>query len=613
MFTDVLSAQQPHQFRTSPHTYRQHLNRDASIGLFRPGMVQSAPTRGTEHDGVRQGVPRSQQYVAHPIQRPSASFTQISSPDPQAPKYNDVEHMLRRKTPNGTLAAGYDGDPADLDARPHATKHMLMPMSHETGSMRDRVDNSQGYTNRLLLPQLDQPHLAQSIDGRRQSRRAEFQSLLRSEKSPSIYGAAAYQGQGVDSVLNQGAFLHHDPNLANGQHVPTVLQPMWPPCIGLTSMNNVGPYGPYWPDGAFEPYRPAPLRDPRYYHQAGSDQSKGVDSASSDMTWVPGHEPSRYPHYEERLCGSSTNLIYREGRSHTEAERVGQWGTYPFQHASATPRGHNRGSPLFHSLSGSHNERENRGQWGIADLHYTFNATFPQSDSQGSNAQFKEKVLTWAHRIYVGLLANIHNLRGNEPRGQHPAERHFPSNIYPKPPRQALFPSCMVSMQEPFGEHKRQSSVLEPGYEHPLDRHTLHNKPYLKHISTNTHGATQDLPNSRFLRNRTWGQPLQIRKQHTAFPQFRQLQSSPFYGYSESADSVQQEQKQVSAEAAVNALEMLSRLCSESGWQWTDGMLLGGCLAYGLGDLARALKWYCKVLNCDPKYAPDIFFINTYS
>ncbi|KAL9584021.1 MAG: hypothetical protein Q9212_002362 [Teloschistes hypoglaucus] len=45
--------------------------------------------------------------------------------------------------------------------------------------------------------------------------------------------------------------------------------------------------------------------------------------------------------------------------------------------------------------------------------------------------------------------------------------------------------------------------------------------------------------------------------------------------------------------------EQPPQLCQESGWEWIDGMLLGGCLAYGLGDFRKALKWYTKVLSCD--------------
>jgi tetratricopeptide (TPR) repeat protein len=43
-------------------------------------------------------------------------------------------------------------------------------------------------------------------------------------------------------------------------------------------------------------------------------------------------------------------------------------------------------------------------------------------------------------------------------------------------------------------------------------------------------------------------------------------------------------------------------MCQETEWQWTDGMHLGGCLAYGLGNFQKALRWYTKVLEMDPKH-----------
>lgn len=50
------------------------------------------------------------------------------------------------------------------------------------------------------------------------------------------------------------------------------------------------------------------------------------------------------------------------------------------------------------------------------------------------------------------------------------------------------------------------------------------------------------------------------------------------------------------------ALSQITKLCQETGWQWTDGMHLGGCIAYGLGNYQKALKWYSKVLEQDPKH-----------
>jgi predicted O-linked N-acetylglucosamine transferase (SPINDLY family) len=50
------------------------------------------------------------------------------------------------------------------------------------------------------------------------------------------------------------------------------------------------------------------------------------------------------------------------------------------------------------------------------------------------------------------------------------------------------------------------------------------------------------------------------------------------------------------------ALADITKLCQETGWQWTEGMHLGGCIAYGLGNYQKALKWYSKVLEQDPKH-----------
>ncbi len=51
---------------------------------------------------------------------------------------------------------------------------------------------------------------------------------------------------------------------------------------------------------------------------------------------------------------------------------------------------------------------------------------------------------------------------------------------------------------------------------------------------------------------------------------------------------------------AASALEMITRLVAESGFGWIDGMLLGGCLAYGLGRFDDALRWYSRILDVDP-------------
>ena len=95
----------------------------------------------------------------------------------------------------------------------------------------------------------------------------------------------------------------------------------------------------------------------------------------------------------------------------------------------------------------------------------------------------------------------------------------------------------------------------------------------------------------------------QAHMDHQRLAYLGQCQPYKRYCYSEPSIFVQPDHEQSAPAAAANAMEILSRLCSESEWQWVDGMLLAGCLAYGLGDFVRALKWYSKVLSCDPKYS----------
>jgi hypothetical protein len=46
-------------------------------------------------------------------------------------------------------------------------------------------------------------------------------------------------------------------------------------------------------------------------------------------------------------------------------------------------------------------------------------------------------------------------------------------------------------------------------------------------------------------------------------------------------------------------LEAITKHCEESKWSWIDGILLGGCLAYALGDYQKAQEWYKHILTLD--------------
>jgi tetratricopeptide (TPR) repeat protein len=57
---------------------------------------------------------------------------------------------------------------------------------------------------------------------------------------------------------------------------------------------------------------------------------------------------------------------------------------------------------------------------------------------------------------------------------------------------------------------------------------------------------------------------------------------------------------------AASALEAITKHCEESKWKWIDGMLLGGCLAYALGDYQKAQNWYKHILTLDTDHVEAI-------
>lgn len=147
---------------------------------------------------------RTGQQLAYPV-RGQLPFSDDIAPRPGT-AFTVAENMLRRKTPGGTINGAYESNAHDTQA----VKHVLLP----------RNDVPQGYGQ---FPQLD-------------------------------------------SFLQQAPYrqLHQQPQ-NYGQTVPSVIQPPYQH-LGPTAsgIEGRGPYGPYWNDGTYVPYRPAALRDPRF-------------------------------------------------------------------------------------------------------------------------------------------------------------------------------------------------------------------------------------------------------------------------------------------------------------------------------------------------------------
>ncbi|GAB0143373.1 hypothetical protein EsHS_00003892 [Epichloe bromicola] len=57
---------------------------------------------------------------------------------------------------------------------------------------------------------------------------------------------------------------------------------------------------------------------------------------------------------------------------------------------------------------------------------------------------------------------------------------------------------------------------------------------------------------------------------------------------------------------AVSSLEVLKNLCEQSDWKWVEGMLVGGCLQYGLERYDDALRSFSRIVAVDSSHVEAI-------
>ncbi|KAL1621722.1 hypothetical protein SLS56_009026 [Neofusicoccum ribis] len=156
---------------------------------------------------------------AHPLQRTN-SYPLRGSPKEGYAKSERSENMLRRKTPNGILAAAYDGTASvEQTEKPHAMKHILLPVTTADGAVQ-QPSIPYGPTQELPL------------------------------RTPSMIQQGSHnqiQQRMMPENWDLSQFNFDPPNM--GQHYGGAMQPAMQAALGPTVSNETGLYGPYWPDG----------------------------------------------------------------------------------------------------------------------------------------------------------------------------------------------------------------------------------------------------------------------------------------------------------------------------------------------------------------------------
>lgn len=460
----------------------------------------------------------------------------------QGGQYNDPsEHMLRRKTPNGTLAAGYDGTPVQWSSKGPALKHVVLPVSDGSspnfnGSSAASFDDSRPRRSTVGSDWSQQPvnKRFNAVDGGDMhiSGAANWLQLPSiSDPSPNVW----------DQIRTYPASCYYP---SNDMQIPTVLQPPYQHAPGPTASNDGGLYGPYWPDGRFVPYRPAAIGHHGYHHT-----HQGVD-LNNNLERYPPPTPDHTPSFQNPSFANDIDLFQRGNQ---------QLQNYPA--GLPVPDGRYTGSyqDFNSSLYASDGSR----------------TPTAQSIQKANNPHFREKTLSWAHAIYVDLLAFLRQ-RGKEnshSRGSNGLRNHSRASIYPKPPRQpasyigsAHWTDLGADEHETFNPRRRSN--------------TFHASPLFVPGSN----KINTWPSQALHSEQRYG-----RSSNSDIPHYLSPLTPPHFPTTSPRDKAKQ------------ALDMLTTLCDQSSWSWIDAMLLGGCLAYGLEDYHGAIEWYSKILALDPQ------------
>ncbi|KAI2643252.1 glycosyl transferase family 41-domain-containing protein [Xylaria nigripes] len=427
------------------------------------------------------------------------------------------EHQLRRKTPNGTIDAGYDGNPNHLASGPPPLKHMILPTTSKPVSFAAslqydmRSSMADRWTYSPCAP-ANSSVLLHSVSGvilpgkMLQVNPNEFATALALDCAPSGPVAAHLPYNSISRI-------------------PTALQPLYqqPPEPGLYHSGNVLPAA-VWPDANVAGY--AHGFNPRA-------------SAYHNLYNLPMY----HHHVPEAFVAPFTGLDIRPG---------------------------------YESQSGSIQIPSRKLESLTLDT-TGYKASEPRAHGVSSSSRFREKVLTHAHRSYIELIAFLHQSKKPLYRSSSGARVASRMLIFPrltKPPGSSSSDLASQHSQNEIDSSTARGASLPTSSQvelHPASLAHSVNNHHLRggetHNTTSYHmfGANTLRPpdSNQFQPNRTLVTPL------------------------------------TSAKAAI---DMLTQLCEQSDWKWIDGMLLGGCLHYGLERYEQALEWFQRILALDSSH-----------
>lgn len=525
--------------------------------------------------------------------RPIPHFAHGSSKDSVS------EHMLRRKTPNGTLAAGYDGSPVESDGRPHASKHFLLPLAQPSGP----------HDPAFASNHLDPPGGSNLLSTSQQSRLPRLghtqlvSGPIESLQSDLIWHPKSAPMAGCDSVLHQASPYSQQYRLADELQSPMTLQPMWPPRASL-AMQACQPFLGTWSSSETGPQQPLALRD----ELQKQDNLSGLPNPSVTQTPTAARLPDRVEEFNGQNVSAWPSPYHRKPGYINQQECP---LTFTSQPTLVNPtlmqqrQGWRNGNLQEYDRPGASGIHSPNGvQHQLSTLDHAYSnlkvstvdlATSDQNVSRNGlslgHSHFKEKVLVWAHRVYGNLLAAIEQERRNPLTGQS-EDRSRPNQHNTRPRRP--YPAWTNYANR----HQSWSNAQFPRVQN--HSYTTQNAPSPEKVAS---FGTANLRNA-------YGMPVFDAKYHPYNVNSMQAIKSRHINHLRNGQNVaqasyvpeqltQDHSRNTPITTATYAAEMLGRLCEESKWLWNDGMQVNGCLAYGLGHFNKAFKLFSRILEND--------------
>ena len=517
------------------------------------------------------GAPRQYAIPAEP--GPAKYHRQASSG--AGLTYVEHEILRQRKTPRGRMV---EEDSATLDKNVQLppSKHLLLSTSPDfqqaTPTFRPRWSESvQPPTGASVAESVV------SSDGR------DAPKLLFSSKY--LHRPAWDFPGGLDSMLNQTLPLHPSQRYyyQHGSNIPTVLPAMLQSQFGPTASAGQELYGPYWPDGTYHPYRPASIRDSRFFARAPTLQHSTRPLSDHPHSLPTLRKPGRLPAAQSHgivnpvlpLPSSIAPVGFAGAVSSkwpnaSDPLTVSPYPKAPFYEATFAGPATTLTRPVLASLKPG-----------------------PESEQ----IAFRDKTFAWANRIYAELLTTIRSSTKNQPVVpvlHHNTRSAVKPAIFPPPPKRSgphftdrpseKAPSVKSTQPRYLSQNdEAQESPLRPptAIFSPQRRASDHGQRLLSGGTSRPHTFSSSTSSTYPY------QPIDSRGDN-------RRASNPI-----PHPHIQRYQGLSAYDAATAALTRMELLCEEAETPWVDGMLLAGCLAYGLGNYTKAMIWYQAILGQD--------------